>query len=277
MSDERLFDDTEIEAFIHEVFEENFEQLRLESGHSITHSTKEAALQQVLLYWRRLHDIAVRITDTETVLSLPGQETPHEREYTIEGVVDIVREEDSVTMYDIKTHDADYIRANIDLYEQQLNVYAYIWEELRKQPLDEAAIISTAFPDSVRRALESGDPKRLEVALAKWDPIIPTAHDPAKRDRTLYEFGRIVDMIEEGEFEAPPIERLQEKIPGPREERFAVRVCRNCDARFSCDSYRSYAAPRGIAGMNYFTENDPDVEEWRAASLDGFPDPTILE
>lgn len=268
MPDEHLFDDAEIEAFIRDVFEENFEQLRLESGHTISPSAKEAALNQVLLYWRKLRDIAERITDTEVVLSLPGQETPKGREYTIEGVVDIVREDDRVVMYDIKTHDADYIRANIELYQQQLNVYAFIWEELRKQPLDEAAVISTAFPDYVRRALDSGDSRQLQAALNRWNPIIPIVYDPAQRDRTLHEFGRIVDMIEDGEFEAPPVDRLQEKIPGPRVERFAVRVCRNCDARFSCDSYRAYVAPRGITGMSYLVENDPGTEEWRTASLD---------
>jgi hypothetical protein len=268
MPDERLFNDDEIETFIRDVFEENFEQLRLESGHTISANAKEAALNQVLLYWRKLHDIAERITDTEVILSLPGQETPGGREYTIEGVVDIVREEDRVVMYDIKTHDADYIRANIELYQQQLNVYAFIWEELRKQPLDESAIISTAFPDYVGRAMDSGDSEQLQAALKRWDPIIPIVYDPAQRDRTLHEFGKVVDMIEEGEFEAPPVERLREKIPGPREERFAVRVCRNCDARFSCDAYRSYVAPSGTASMAYFIESDPDTEEWRTANLE---------
>ena len=33
---------------------------------------------------------------------------------------------------------------------------------------------------------------------------------------------------------------LKETIPGTR-QKFATRICRNCDARFSCDSYRGYA------------------------------------
>lgn len=270
MPDDSTFD-AEIEDFIRDVFEENYEQLRLESGHPITPYVKEAALNQVLLYWRKLRDIAERVTDTEVQLSLPGQETPHGREFTIEGVVDIVRDNDRVVMYDIKTHDADYVRANIELYEQQLNVYAHIWEELRGQPLDEAAIIATNYPESVKRALSTGDPQALERALARWDPVVPISYDAARKDRTLYEFGQIVDKIEEGQFESPPVERLHDKLPGAREERFAVRVCRNCDARFSCSAYREYAgAVTHLAerGMSYFIEDDPDTEEWRTASLD---------
>lgn len=53
-------------------------------------------------------------------------------------------------MYDLKTHDPDYIRTNLGDYEDQLNIYAYIWKTLRRQDLDEAAIIATQFPESLR-------------------------------------------------------------------------------------------------------------------------------
>lgn len=265
--------DLEIEDFIRKAFEENFEQLRLESGHTIAPDAKEAALNQVLLYWRKLRTIAERVTDTEVRLSLPGQETPRGREYTIEGVVDIVREEGRVVMYDIKTHDADYVRANIDLYEQQLNVYAHIWQELRRQPLDEAAVIATEYPTSVKQALASGDPAHLAHALQQWDPVVPITYDPARKDRTLYEFGQIVDRIEDGEFAPPPVERLQETIPGPQPQRFGTRVCRDCDARFSCDSYRAYFLDRnrGRALPDFADSSDLDQESWRTASLDTSP------
>jgi len=255
MPDDHLYENADIESFIEAVFEENYEQLRLESGHAITSFVKEAALNQVLIYWRKLNDIAERVTDTEVQLSLPGRETPRGREFTIEGVVDIVRDNDRVVMYDIKTHDADYVRANIELHEQQLNVYAHIWEEVRRQPLDEAAIIATNYPESVKHALTTGDPAILNYALSRWEPVVPISYDAARKDRTLYEFGQIVDEIEEGQFEPPPVERLQEKLPGAREERFAVRVGRNCDARFSCSAYRTYAgAVTHLAerGMSYF-------------------------
>src|SRR5690606_38139191 len=100
--DPDLFAD--IEDFIRERFAENFEQLTLESGHTLTAEARETALQQVLLYWRKLREVALSVTDTEVRLSLPNRRSPQGREFTIEGVVDIVRADDQTIMYDIKTH-----------------------------------------------------------------------------------------------------------------------------------------------------------------------------
>src|SRR5258708_37883735 len=115
----------QIEAFIREVFYQNFELLRYEGGGSISPEVREAGLNQVLLYWRKQRDIAERITDTEVPIHLPNQVSPNGRSFGIEGVVDIIREDDKTLMYDIKTHDADYVRNHVNLYEMQLNIYAY--------------------------------------------------------------------------------------------------------------------------------------------------------
>jgi hypothetical protein len=267
----------EMEDFLRDVFEENFEHLRLESGHSITPDVKEAALNQVLIYWRKMQEVAENVTDTEVRLSLPGNETPRGREYTIEGVVDIVREQDRTMMYDIKTHEADYVRANLDLYEQQLNVYAHIWQELRQQPLTGAAVIATSYPEPVEEALAAGDEAHLVYALDRWEPVVPIKYDPSSVHRTIRIFGLVVDDIEENRFSPRSLDVLQEVIPGTRNERFATRVCRNCDARFSCSSYRQYAwFGRGVAerrAAEYFADPPPDLEQenWRTANLDASP------
>src|SRR5579864_812265 len=107
-------------ASLREMFEENYEGLKLEGGHSISRDFKELAFQQVLLYWQKLRDVAENVTDTEVKLMLPNLRTPAERNYTVEGVVDIIRAQDRTTMYDIKTHDADYIRRNTEEYSKQL-------------------------------------------------------------------------------------------------------------------------------------------------------------
>ena len=120
-----------MEAAIRKMFDENFQRLRAESGHSLSPEVKNLAWQQVVLYWRRLRDIAESITDTEVRLNLPCQKTPKGRAFSIEGVVDIVREADRTTMYDIKTHDLNFVKENLPFYEKQLNVYAYIWQHLR--------------------------------------------------------------------------------------------------------------------------------------------------
>src|SRR5690349_7864257 len=107
----------DIEDFVRQAFDQNFESLRLESNRSISPDARQEALNQVLLYWRVLREIAENVTDTEVRLHLPGQESPAGRDYAIEGVVDILRDNDRTIMYDIKTHDADYVRANLEVYE----------------------------------------------------------------------------------------------------------------------------------------------------------------
>jgi len=54
---------------------------------------------------------------------------------------------------------------------------------------------------------------------------------------------------------------------------FATRVCRNCDARFSCTSYREYAIGKGKGERGNFKKyfddfgSDTDKEEWINANL----------
>ena len=264
----------EIEAFLRQVFEQNYEELRLDSGHAVAPDVKKTALQQVLLYWRKLRGVAENVTDTEVRLSLPGQETPQGRDFTIEGVVDILRENDRIVMYDIKTHNAEYVRANLELYEAQLNVYAHIWHELRGQPLDGTAVIATDFPEEVRNALSSENDDLLAYALQNWEPVVEIDFDSRRVDETIRSFGAVVDCIEDGRFAPPPQARLQEAMPGTRQIRFGTHVCRNCDARFSCVPYREFSqATRQVADrsvMQYFSEavNDADQEAWRTGNLD---------
>lgn len=270
-----ILDNQEIENFIREMFEQNYEQLRLESGRAITPDVKEAALNQALLYWRKLRSVAENVTDTEVRLSLPNRETPAGRDFTIEGIVDILRENDQILMYDIKTHDADQVRRNLDQYEQQLNVYAYIWQELRRQSLDGMAVIATDYPETVKEALASRDARMIEYALKDWDPVVPIDFDTDRVEETIRTFGCVVDDIEDGRFAPPPLETLRDDLGGAYGVRFATRVCRNCDARFSCASYRLYAwsGTRQVAERNlsqYFGDfpPDPEQETWRSAGLD---------
>jgi hypothetical protein len=263
--------DAEIEVFIREAFEGNYEVLRLEGGGALTQDVKEAALEQALLYWRKLRGVAERVTDTEVRLSLPGQETPKRREFGITGVVDIVREDERTVMYDIKTHDAAYVRGNLRLYERQLNIYAQIWQELRGERLDETAIIATDCPEGLTEALESGDEERIAHEMEMWEPVVEVPFDAGSVEATIREFGEVVDAIEEGEFEPRPVEDLRERLYGRM--LFATRVCLNCDARFSCASYREYAVGgRGAAERRlreYLGEvaTEREQERWRTANL----------
>jgi hypothetical protein len=260
----------DIEAFIRKTFEENFQRLRFENGHGLTAEVKEAALRQVLLYWRKLKRIAETVTDTEVRLNLPGQVTPHKNKFNIEGIVDIVRAEGRTVMYDLKTLDPEYVNNNISEYERQLNVYAHIWKNLRGQGLDEMAIIATQFPQSLDKAYEKKeqDPEVFKKEIEDWKPVIPVPVDDQHVAETIRDFGQVVDCIEEGKFKPATVERLKEKEVGTAV--FATRVCRNCDARFSCESYREYVKSVKPSDFPRYREifEDTGTEDNRLDRLD---------
>jgi hypothetical protein len=262
----------EMEDRIKEIFEQNYEMLKLEGGHALTQDVLQAAFQQVIYYYRKMRSIAEKVTDTEVKLTLPDQITPNGIRFTIEGIVDIVREEDEVWMYDIKTHDPDYIAGNKDYYEKQLNVYAYIYEKLRGNQLNHTAIISTAFPSSMKMAIASGDTKRIEQELLKWNPLIEIPYDQNKVKKTIQDFATVVDKIETCCFEPPDLDKIKVKVGGTNTI-FATRVCRNCDARFSCETYREYALQKDVRTQSNFKKyfedygDDLDQEEFITANI----------
>jgi hypothetical protein len=273
--------DDPVVALIEDAFERNLAELQADRGHALAPDVRATALNQVKLYWRRLREIAEKVTDTEVRLNLPGQKTPAGRAFNIEGVVDIVRERDRTVLYDIKTHEADEIRGNLDEYEKQLNVYAHIWQGLRGEKLDETAIICTRYPRAVDEALLGGDEAALQKAMAAWDPVIPIPFDAKRVDAIIGEFGSVVDRIEDHEFEPRDLATLKTREPGLRTV-FAVAVCRNCDARFSCQSYRDYALGSAAAAEGRFrqyieeTADDLEQEASRVAALDASPaDPNL--
>ncbi len=264
--------DEEIEQRIAEYFNENYELLRLEGGHALTDEGRQNAFNQVLYYWKKLNSIAKKVTDTEVKLTLPEQVTPKGRKFSIEGIVDIVREDDETWMYDIKTHDPDYVKTHKELYERQLNIYSYIWQNLRKNDLDHTAIIATSLPSPLRAAVLDGDEKRIEIELNKWQPLIEIPYKEEHIKETINDFACVVDKIEDSEFGPPPLETLQEKMEGSN-TRFATRVCRNCDARFSCSAFREYVHSMGAKSYSQFKKyfedlgDDVDTEEWKGANL----------
>jgi len=233
--------DSEIEDELQKMFEINYESLKLQGGHYLTPEVREAAWNQVLFYYKKLkRQVAEKVTKTEVKLTLPEQETPAGRRFTIEGVVDIVTENDETWMYDVKTHEADYIWKNKEMYEQQLNVYAYIWEKLRSNKLDHTAIISTVLPSGLRNALRDrpGIPEKIKAETEKWEPVIPLDFSHEKIKETIREFGAVVDNIQGREFKPVPVNTLDSAVGGSA--KFASRYCVNCDGRFSCSSYRKY-------------------------------------
>lgn len=248
----------EMLQFIEEAFEENYELLRLEGGHSLSPHVKKLALEQVKNYWKKLRNVAENVSDTEVRLTLPQQKTPTGRPYTIQGVVDVVKEDERTVMYDIKTHDADFVRSNKKDYEGQLNIYAHIWQSVRGQGLDGTSILATGETEALRkakqRAYQSNNERFLDEALKEWDPEIPIELDPGRVETYIESFGEVVDMIEEHLFQAPPVDRLKTKLKDNKT--FIEHACRNCDVRFSCESYKEYAFTSSHARRDFIAFYD---------------------
>ena len=250
----------DIENRIREFFDENYEILRQQGGHSLTNDTREQALRQVLDYWKKLNNIATKVSETEVKLSLPNRKTKKGVPFAIEGVVDIVREAGDTWMYDIKTHDPDYICDNKKLYENQLNVYAYIWQKLRNNQLNHTAIISTEYPQSLRKALLTGNGDEIKKEYENWNPLIDIPFGKKNVDAVVEDFADTVDAIEQKCFKPVPTKRLSEKDRNTRNA-FGVRVCRNCDARFSCSSYREYVlSTQGKQRIRFAKYYDSEVD-----------------
>lgn len=268
------WDDGTIQDFIQQSYEQNFDLLRLESGVALSPEVKQAGLQQVLYYWQKMREVALNVSETEVRLSLPGQESPKERMFGIEGIVDIVREGGKTIIYDIKTHDADYVRSHIGQYEDQLNVYAHIWKELQRQPLDGTAVICTEFPDELKEAFRFGNEAQIAKQVERWNPLVEIDFNTKKVKETIRSFGEVVDKIEDHEFAPPLVEKLLQPFGDRTNVKFGTHVCRNCDVRFSCTAYRVYmrhGSGRTDRAFDQFyadIEVGEPLEEWRTTGLD---------
>lgn len=266
---------TEDERFLMLAFEANFERLREESGRSLAPFVKESARQQVLLYYRRLHELAAQVEETEVRLVLPEQTSPSGRQYTLEGVVDIVEDGSSTVMYDVKTYlDADAARDHVEPHYRQLNVYAHIWKGLRGRPLDKVAVIATRPTRPLYRALRAGEPAKIEAAMQAWNPVLEVPVDGNVVTEAMESFGRVVDLIEEHQFSPPGLDVLKAPSRPDGKVPFAQEVCVNCDARFGCASYRQFVraqspgrADQALRDASADFGGDAEKQDWRDSGV----------
>jgi hypothetical protein len=233
----------DIEDFIKLRLHENLKLMQAETGQRVNQSVVVAAERQALAYWHTMRMIAERITDTEVKLSLPECRTPKGRTFTIEGVVDIVQEDACMSIYDIKTMPRDYVENNKSKFAMQLNVYAHILGGLKGYKVKRAAVIATAPADGLKRRFNKVDlPVDEFISMLKsMDPFVDIPLNEDSITDTITKFGEIVDRIQDGDFKPKSLVDLKRKdTDGGKHRQFGTDVCRNCDARFSCSSYRSF-------------------------------------
>lgn len=237
--------DAEILAFIEERFADNLAVLEAEGNVRMSAYIREQALKQIKMYWKRMKETALKVTETEVPLTLSNQKTPGGKTFNIYGVVDIVQEDGETVLYDIKTHDADIVRENKAEYGKQLNIYAKIWEGIKGHKLDRTAVIATNLSSHLHHYLKEHDvnDSKIDDYMKDWDPVIDMDYNSGFADETITDFAGVVDKIEDCDFKPCDPEILRKKIEGTNKT-FAVNTCRNCDIRFCCDSYREYAYSR---------------------------------
>jgi hypothetical protein len=263
------------ERFLMEAFEANFERLREESGRSLAPFVKESARELVLLYYRRMRELAAQVEETEVRLVLPEQTSPAGRKYTLEGVVDIVEDGLSTVMYDLKTHlDADAARDHVEPHYRQLNVYAHIWKGLRGRQLDKVAVIATRPTRPLYRALRAGEPAKIQAAMEAWNPVLEMPVDGNVVAEVMDHFGQVVDLIEDRKFSPPGLEVLKAQSRPDGKVQFAQDVCLNCDARFGCASYRQLVraqspgrADLALRDASADFGGDAEKQDWRDSGV----------
>jgi hypothetical protein len=215
----------------------------------------------------------------------------------------------TLSLQDVLRHlGLDYAAANLDAAsgkaiarnDSPVGLIDYLMrEELRvqterktqmaiKRSATGTAIIATRLPEELREALRSGDSVAVSDALQAWQPVVDLPFDQANVDRTIADFGRCVDSIEDAEFAPPSLEEIGQprgmrrrksyreataakESAGPT---FAQSDCQNCDARFSCPSYR--ALPREKPGRgrrletakaNPATNYQQELDDWIDVNL----------
>lgn len=264
-----IIDEKILEEKLEDFFEANFQYLKETNGHTIDNRMKERAYDQVLYYWKKNRNLIEKATRSEVKLSLPEQQTPNKKySYTLEGTIDVVRQNDMNCLYDITTRSLEQVHGDIKPFREQLNVYAHIWKGLdESNTIDKLGVISTSVPKKVREAVESGVKEKIEKAFDDWEPVVELQYSEDEIAEMINNFGEVVEKIQDCDFKAPSAERLLTVVPGTGET-YGNHICSNCDIRFSCESYKQYKGKKSD-GTGYSVNDDLKLEEEKEDEFGG--------
>jgi DNA helicase-2/ATP-dependent DNA helicase PcrA len=189
--------DTLDELRIHELFERTFRFLVASDVRPIGDRARDAALMQVLNYYRQNRDEMRRVIQTEVDVSLEKDG------YILVGKVDLLLGGDGkLELLDFKTsprpkHNPELIAA----YERQLCTYAHILERRYGRHVDRLLLYWTS-------------------EALKDDALMVLPNDPARVEEAGLHFDDTVRRIQAREF----------AVTAPPE----AAICKECDLRFLC-------------------------------------------
>lgn len=191
--------DTLDEPRIRELFDRTFRFLAMSDVRPIGDAARDAALAQVLNYWRQNHAEMRRVIQTEVDVSLEKDG------YILVGKVDLLLGGDGkLELLDFKTSPRPKDSPElIAAYERQLCTYAHILEQRHGRRVDRLLLYWTAEP-------------------RKEDALMVLPYDPARVEEAGRHFDETVRRIQAREFAviSPP-------EPG---------ICKECDLRSLCRS-----------------------------------------
>lgn len=191
--------DTLDEPRIRELFDRTFRFLAMSDVRPIGDTARDAALLQVLNYWRQNRAEMHRVIQTEVDVSLEKDG------YILAGKVDLLLGGDGkLELLDFKTSPRPKDSpALIAAYERQLCTYAHILEQRHGRRVDRLLLYWTAEP-------------------RKEDALMVLPYDPAHVEEAGRHFDETVRHIQAREF----------AVITPPEP----AICKECDLRFLCRS-----------------------------------------
>ena len=199
------------ETFISERFEFNLRHLVQREARKIGPEQKQAALNQIMNYWRQNAAAIARVQETEVDVSLEKDD------YILNGAIDLVLGDDNqLEVLDFKAQkrpSSDH--PMIKTYYQQLCIYAHILEERKKIRPSKLHIYWTGEAD-------------------KNDALMSFDYDPKDVAEAAQHFEQVVRAIQAEQFAVLDVPE--------------AKVCNECDFKPYCESIGTITIATKIKG-----------------------------
>ena len=212
---------------LRDTFEKELNSMEAEVGRPLPQSLKRLAYAHVENHAKNNPHLLGPAFQPEVKMRLSGLYSPDShRPYGIQGTIDLLRHDDEIALYDMKTQHPMQILEDWELLSHQLQIYAHMCQTLLGKAVNHARIVSTAH--HIYKNSQNNH----------RDSFMSVDVSPEAIQNALNHFGSVVEAIENQRFSPPPIHRLFSR--SGKNARFANQVCLECDLHPSCRSYQKY-------------------------------------
>ena len=188
--------DEEVEERIREFFDRNYELLRHEGGHVWAEGARRQALEQALLYWRKLKAIATSVTRTEEKLRLRDKSRPRAgRLWSKASSISYVRGPRCGCTTSRRTKSARCVRRPTITKTSSTSTPTSGKESFARGST-ELPLLQHGCRLNLRERFKAATPRAIREAMDAWQPVVDLPFDEEDVDRTIRDFGRCVDNIE---------------------------------------------------------------------------------